>query len=106
MHQKYNEYDYFIDDESYDKIAATCAAMYSYKQSRVTPPVCRHLNWRLHVKKLHRECQFHRMYLIIAFTNFSYAYSISVGSKFQYGTCISRAGASLLVTVFGWWFTS
>jgi hypothetical protein len=61
MHQKYNEYDYFIDDESYDKIAATCAAMYSYKQSRVTPPVCRHLNWRLHVKKLHRECQFHRM---------------------------------------------
>jgi hypothetical protein len=62
MHRKYNEYDYFSDDDGYDEIAATCAAVYSYKRSRRTPPVCRRLNWRLHVKKLHREGQFNRMY--------------------------------------------
>jgi hypothetical protein len=62
MHGKYNEYDSFSDDDGYDEIAATCTAMYSHKRSRRTPPAHRHLNWRLHVKKLHREGQCNRMY--------------------------------------------
>jgi hypothetical protein len=56
MHSK--NYDY---TDGVDEVVAA-AAFYSCRHNRRKNTAWYHLNWSVHVKKLQRESQFHRMY--------------------------------------------
>jgi hypothetical protein len=57
------------DDEDYDLVAAVCAAFLTRKRSRRLPPKRKRLDWKAHVKRLHKEGQFQRMYRM-SYTSF------------------------------------
>jgi hypothetical protein len=50
------------DDEDYDLVAAVCAAFLTWKHSRHLPPKRKRLDWKAHIKRLHKEGQFQQMY--------------------------------------------
>jgi len=56
VHSKIDDYTDGID------YVSAAAAFYSCSHNRRTNPVHGHLNWSVHVKKLPREPQFHRMF--------------------------------------------
>jgi hypothetical protein len=62
MHRKYYGSDHDISDDEDDLITAVYGAVASYKRRRNAPLIRKRLKWMAHVKQLHREGQFNRMY--------------------------------------------
>jgi hypothetical protein len=60
----YNESDHDSYDDEDDLITAVCGAVASYKLHRKAPLIHKYLNWTAHVKQMHREGQFNRMYQV------------------------------------------
>jgi len=57
------------DDDDVDFIIAACLAARSLKRSRRSPHQRKRLDWKAHVKRLHKEGQFERMYRM-SYTSF------------------------------------
>jgi len=57
------------DEDDDDFIIAACAASYYYRRRRSSPQRRKRLDWKAHVKKLHKEGQFERMYRM-SYTSF------------------------------------
>ena len=57
------------DDNDVDFIIAACLAARSLKRSRRSPHQRKRLDWKAHVKRLHKEGQFERMYRM-SYTSF------------------------------------
>jgi hypothetical protein len=62
MHRKYYGSDHDISEDEDDLITAVYGAVASYKRRRNAPLIRKRLKWMAHVKQLHREGQFNRMY--------------------------------------------
>ncbi len=62
MHRKYYGSDHDISDDEDNLITAVYGAVASYKRRRNAPLICKRLKWMAHIKQMHREGQFNRMY--------------------------------------------